>query len=85
MVTVYDVKIELRDDAKLADLLKLKDHFKALKIDAIGLDQDDFKARADELSFTIYGDFGPFMMKRMVQECTQNIFPGSVVGLSHNG
>jgi len=85
MVTVYDVRLELRDTANIADVLKLKDHFKALKIDAIGLDQDDFTARADALSFTIYGDFGPFMMKRIVQECTANIFPGSVVGLSHSG
>jgi hypothetical protein len=84
MVTVYDVRIGLSNNATLADIRKLKDHFKALKIDAIGLDPNDFKPRAEELSFTIYGDFGPFMMKRMVTDCTENIFPGSNIGLSHN-
>ncbi len=85
MLTVYDIQLDLPDYATIADFLKLKDHFKALKIDAIGLDRDDFKMRTDELSFTIYGNLGPFMMKRMVQECAQNIFPGCVVGLSQRG
>jgi hypothetical protein len=82
MLAVYDIQVELLACATVADILKLKAHFKALKIDAVGLDLADFKARSEELSFTIYGDFGPFMMKRMVEECTENIFPGSVVELS---
>jgi hypothetical protein len=81
MLTVYNVHLELSDAASIADVLRLKDHLKALRIDAIGLDRGDFKARTDELSFTIYGEFGPFMMKRMLEECTENIFPGSVAGL----
>jgi hypothetical protein len=85
MLSLYDVQLELREDATITDVLKLKDHFKALKIQAIGLDREDFKASTDELSFSIYGDFGPFMMKRMIEECTANIFPGSVVGLSQRG
>ena len=82
MLTVFDVEVALRVTPSMADVLKLKDHFKALSIDSIGLDTSDFKPRREELSFSIYGDIGPFMMKRMVLECTQNVFPGSIVDLS---
>ncbi len=81
MLTIYNVHLELNEKATVVDVLRLKDHLKALRIDSIGLDREDFKARTDELSFTIYGDFGPFMMKCMVEECTENVFPGSVAGL----
>lgn len=85
MLLVYDVQLELRRDATGADLVRLKDHFRTLKIEAIGLDQDDLLRTIDEVSFTIYGNFGPFMMKRMVKECTEKIFPGSIAALFQNG
>jgi hypothetical protein len=85
MLTVYDVEVELRVGASPADVNKLKDHFKALKINSVGLDGNDFRSRSDGLSFSIYGDVGPFMMKRMVLECTENVFPGSIVDLLERG
>lgn len=85
MLMVYDVDVELQKAANAVDILRLKDHFKALSIDAVGLDDVGGGARRGELSFSIYGDVGPFMMKRMVLECTQHIFPGSAVAISHRG
>jgi hypothetical protein len=85
MVMVYDVEVELQAVATHVDILRLKDHFKALSIDAVGLEDRASSGPMEELSFSIYGDVGPFMMKRMVQECTRHIFPGSVVELSHRG
>jgi hypothetical protein len=85
MLMVYDVDLELQSAATVVDILRLKDHFKALSIDAVGLDDESAGRRTEELSFSIYGDVGPFMMKRMVQECTRNIFPGSSVAVSHRG
>ncbi len=82
MVTVYDVHIQLDEHANITDMVKLRDHFKALSITVVGLNINDFKAKSNDLTFSIYGNLGPFMMKRMVQECAQNIFPGSIVGLS---
>lgn len=82
MLTVYDVEVFLSVAASIADLSKLKDHFKALSINAIGLDFDGSSHRSENLSFSIYGNIGPFMMKRMALECTENVFPGSIVDLS---
>ena len=80
MLTVYDVHLELEANADVVDVAKLRDHFKALSINVIGLDRCDIKLRTDELIFSIYGDVGPFMMKQMIRECTQKVFPGSVIG-----
>jgi len=82
MFTVYDVQVELERAASIADVVRLKNRFKALSIDAVGLDQGDYKPRSEELSFSIYGELGPFMMKRMAEECTDNIFPGAVIEVS---
>jgi hypothetical protein len=82
MLTVYDVQVFLSAAASMADVAKLKDHFKALSINSVGLDTTDFSRRPEGLSFSIYGDIGPFMMKRMALECTENVFPGSIVDLS---
>ncbi len=82
MLTVYDVEVFLSATASIADVNKLKDHFKALSINSIGLDFDGSRPRRENLSFSIYGDIGPFMMKRMALECTENVFPGSIVDLS---
>jgi len=81
MFTVYDVTLQLQENASVADLGRLRDHFRTLSIDVIGLDRTDFKVGSDELTLSIYGSAGPFMMKKMIQECTQNIFPGSVASL----
>lgn len=85
MLMVYDVEIVLQERATLVDLMRLKDHFKALSIDTVGLEDRTAGARSGDLSFSIYGKIGPFMMKKMVQECSQHIFPGSIVELSHRG
>jgi len=82
MLTVYDVEVFLSETANIADVNKLKDHFKALSINSIGLDCDGSRSRSENLSFSIYGDIGPFMMKRMALECTENVFPGCIVDLS---
>jgi len=82
MFTVYDVQVELDRAASIADVVRLKNRFKALSIDSVGLDATDYRSRTEELSFSIYGELGPFMMKRMVEECTDNIFPGAVVEVS---
>lgn len=82
MFTVYDVHVELRVNPSQADVSRLKDHFKALAMNTVGLDRDSLKPRTNELTFSIYGSVGPFIMKRLVQECTQSIFPGSAVVLS---
>jgi hypothetical protein len=82
MLTVYDVQVFLSVAASLADVAKLKDHFKALSINSVGLENYDFSHRSQGLSFSIYGNIGPFMMKRMALECTENVFPGSIVDLS---
>ena len=82
MLTVYDVQVFLSVGPSMADVVKLKDHFKALSINSVGLDNNDFSRRLGGLSFSIYGNIGPFMMKRMALECTENVFPGSIVDLS---
>ena len=82
MLTVYDVEVFLSATASIADVNKLKDHFKALSINSIGLDFDGSRSRSENLSFSIYGNIGPFMMKRMALECTEDVFPGSIVDLS---
>jgi hypothetical protein len=82
MLTVYDVQVFLSVAASMADVVKLKDHFKALSINSVGLDNNDLSHRSAGLSFSIYGNIGPFMMKRMALECTENVFPGSIVDLS---
>jgi hypothetical protein len=79
MLTVYDVEVFLSTTASIADVSKLKDHFKALSINSIGLDD---RSRSENLSFSIYGNIGPFMMKRMALECAENVFPGCIVDLS---
>jgi len=81
MFVVYDVQVELPENVKLADILKLRDHLKALSMRTVGLESTDYKPRAGELNFSVYGDAIPFLMRQMVNDCTRNVFPESIVNL----